>query len=211
VDEHYVQTPVGKARLDWFPAAGEQRATVVLGHGTATGVEAADLQALASALPTVGVAVGLITQPYRVEHNPRVANEEALDQAWRATWPEVVARSQSTPVIAGGRSAGSQVACRTATELGAQAVLILAYPLLGPGSARELLSVTKPALILQGGQDPFGRPGQFPRLPQHMRLVEVPATNHMFATVGPLQPESPLALITATVVDWVSHVVVPEA
>jgi predicted alpha/beta-hydrolase family hydrolase len=206
VNESYIQTPVGKARLDWFPPLGQQRATIVLGHGTATGVEAADLQAIARSLPNVGVAVGLMTQPYRIENDPRAATEEALDEAWRSVWSEAVARSQSTPLIAGGRSAGSQVACRTATELGARAVLILAYPLLGPGSPAELLAVTEPALILQGGLDPFGRPSQFPDLPDYMRLVEIPATNHMFATTGPRGSESPLTLITATAVDWLGQV-----
>jgi hypothetical protein len=84
-------------------------------------------------------------------------------------------------VIAGGRSAGSQVACRTAADLGATAILILAYPLLGPGSPAELLSVRLPALVVQGGLDPFGRPAQFPALPDIMQLVEIPGTNHMFA------------------------------
>jgi predicted alpha/beta-hydrolase family hydrolase len=114
VREQYIQTPVGKARLDWFRADRTQRATIVLGHGTATGVEADDLQALGTALPNAGITVVLMTQPYRIEHNPRVANEASLDEACRAIWPEVVAASQSAPVIAGGRSAGSQVACRTA-------------------------------------------------------------------------------------------------
>jgi predicted alpha/beta-hydrolase family hydrolase len=206
--EQYVQTPVGRARLDWFPAAGTHRATVVLGHGTATGVEAADLQALARALPPTGITVGLMTQPYRIEHNPRAADERSLDQAWGAIWPEVLAQAESTPVIAGGRSAGSQVACRTAAQLKAKAVLVLAYPLLGPGSPNELLSVTASALIVQGGLDPFGRPAQFPKLPEHMRLVEIPATNHMFVSATPHQAESPLALITATVADWLDRVVV---
>jgi hypothetical protein len=40
------------------------------------------------------IAVGLMTQPYRIEHNPRVASEEAVDQAWRSVWPDVVARSR---------------------------------------------------------------------------------------------------------------------
>jgi hypothetical protein len=38
----------------------------LLGHGTATGVEAADLQALAADLPGHGITVALITQPDRV-------------------------------------------------------------------------------------------------------------------------------------------------
>jgi uncharacterized protein len=205
VNEQYVQTPVGKARLDWFPAEGAQRATIVLGHGTATGVEAADLQALAAALPKVGISVALMTQPYRIEHNPRATNEPSLDHAWRAIWPEVVAASHSTPVIAGGRSAGSQVACRTAEELGAAAVLVLAYPLLGPGSPTELTSVLLPALVVQGGLDPFGRPAQFPALPDTMRLVEIPGTNHMFAPAQSGQIRSSLTLITESVAEWVNQ------
>jgi predicted alpha/beta-hydrolase family hydrolase len=211
VHEQYVQTPVGKARLDWFEAEGTHRATIVLGHGTATGVEAADLQALARALPSAGITVALMTQPYRIEHNPRAASEAALDQAWRAIWPEVVVRSHSTPVIAGGRSAGSEVACRTAASLGAAAVLVLAYPLLGPGSPRELLSVRLPALVVQGGLDPFGHPAQFPALPDTMRLVEIPGTNHMFSPAGPSRSESSLTLITEAVAAWLDVLLVGGA
>ena len=88
MDEQLVSTPVGTARLDLFPTQGRQRATVVLGHGTATGVEATDLQALAQALPPLGIAVVLMTQPYRVKRNPRVADEASLDRAWTAPAPE---------------------------------------------------------------------------------------------------------------------------
>jgi predicted alpha/beta-hydrolase family hydrolase len=205
VREQFVATPVGKARLDWFLTAGRQRATIALGHGTATGVEAADLQELARALPTAGITVALMTQPYRIEHNSRAASEAAVDQAWRAIWPEVVSQSHSGPVIAGGRSAGSQVACRTAEKLGAAAVLVLAYPLLGPGSTTELLSVRLPALVVQGGLDPFGRPAQFPPLPDTMRLVEIPGTNHMFAPVQSGRFVSSLTMITEAVTAWIDE------
>jgi hypothetical protein len=209
--EQYVHTPVGKARMDWFPTDLPQRATIVLGHGTATGVEAADLQALARALPKAGISVVLMTQPYRIEHNPRAAGEPALDEAWRAIWPEVVAGCNSTPVIAGGRSAGSQVACRTADRLGAAAVLVLAYPLLGPGSPAELLSVRLPALVVQGGLDPFGSPAQFPALPETMQLVEIPDTNHMFAPAGSARSSSSLPMITDTVATWLDQILSASA
>jgi predicted alpha/beta-hydrolase family hydrolase len=61
MDERFVPTPVGTARLDWYPADGTPRGAIVLGHGTATGVEAKDLQVLAHALPRAGVAVVLVT------------------------------------------------------------------------------------------------------------------------------------------------------
>ena len=198
--EQYVATPVGRARLDWYPAAGPHRATVVLGHGNATGVEAADLQALARHLPSEGVTVVLMTQPYRIERNRSVADEASLDQAWEAIWAEV---STEAPMIAGGRSAGSQVACRTAARLGAAAVLVLAYPLLGPGSPSELLSVTLPTLIVQGGSDPFGRPDQFPPLPPNMKMIEIAGANHMFAA-GLGSTERSLSAITDAVTNWIT-------
>jgi hypothetical protein len=51
--EELVPTPAGAARLDWFPTRGQPRAVALLGHGAATGVEAADL-----ALPTTSYGVG---------------------------------------------------------------------------------------------------------------------------------------------------------
>jgi uncharacterized protein len=203
MDQRFVPTPVGNARLDWYPAQGAQRAAVVLGHGTATGVEAQDLQALALALPPRGITVVLVTQPYRVESNFAVAGEESLDSAWSAVWPSV--RGLGVPLVAGGRSAGSQVACRTARALGADAVLVLAYPLLGPGSAAELLRTGKPALIVQGGRDPFGRPDQFPELPPDMELVAIPSANHMFAGDMPDGGIAPLQQVTRAVTEWLDR------
>jgi predicted alpha/beta-hydrolase family hydrolase len=203
VDEQFVDTPVGPARLDWFHAVAAPSTTLVLGHGTATGVEARDLQTLARALPPLGCTVVLMTQPYRIDGNFEVAGERSLDQAWKAIWREVVGRSAL--LIAGGRSAGSQVACRTARALGADAVLALAYPLLGPGSAAELLATGKPTLIVQGGRDPFGRPSEFPTLPAEFELVEIPDANHMFAVDGPNSDAEPLEQVTSAVIDWLDR------
>jgi uncharacterized protein len=196
-----VPTSVGTARLDWFPAQGQPRAVALLGHGTATGVEAADLQALAAVLPKHGITVALVTQPYRVEGNSRVADQASLDSAWKAVWPR--AAGLGLPVISGGRSAGSQVACRTAAELGALAVLALAYPLLGPGSPRELLATDRPTLIIQGGSDPFGRPAQFPPLPPRYELVEIPGANHMFAASA--SRLAPLEQLTGAAAAWMDR------
>ena len=203
MDERFVATPVGRARLDWYAAEGAQRATLVLGHGTATGVEAADLQTLARALPSVGIEVVLVTQPYRVDGNYDVADEPSLDRAWTAIWPAV--SGAGVPVVSGGRSAGSQVACRTARALDAHAVLVLAYPLLGPGSPAELLATGKPTLVVQGGADPFGRPSQFPKLPLEIELFEIPGANHMFATGRSNEGSGPLAQLTDAVIEWLER------
>jgi uncharacterized protein len=213
MSEEFVPTPIGPARITWYQPDGPPRAVAMLGHGSATGIESADLQALAAALPGRGVAVALITQPYRLarSRSSRASDEGSLDIAWRGVWPSVA--SLGLPVIAGGRSAGSQVAVRTAKELGAVGVLALAYPLLGPGSSRELLAAGLPMLIVQGGLDPYGRPAQFPPLPPSARLIEVPRANHIFATPanGGDGATPPLAIITDAVTIWATQLLAPRA
>jgi uncharacterized protein len=200
-----VPTPVGEARVSWFKPQGQARAVMVLGHGSATGVGSPDLQAVARALPTHGVAVALVTQPYRLSRGSHGSDEPSLDLAWAHVWPAVA--HLGLPVIAGGRSAGSQVACRTAKHLGAIGVVALSYPLLGPGSSAELLSTDLPVLIVQGGNDPYGRPDQFPSLPSTMKLVEIPFGNHTFgvpASSG-ANVATTFSTIASAVSDWTDH------
>jgi uncharacterized protein len=205
-NQELVPTPVGTALITWYPAQGAARAVALLGHGSATGIESADLQALADVLPRQGVTVALVTQPYRLEANQGAADEASLDAAWTALWP--AAARLGLPVIAGGRSAGSQVACRTAARLGARAVLALAYPLLGPGSPRELLATGLPTLVVQGGHDPFGRPDQFPPLPPEIELVEIPSANHTFGTIT-IPRAATMARITAAAGEWIDRRLIP--
>jgi predicted alpha/beta-hydrolase family hydrolase len=213
MSEEFVPTSVGPARITWYRPDGPARAVAMLGHGSATGIESADLQALASALPGRGVAVALITQPYRLarSRSARASDEGSLDMAWRGVWPYVA--GLGLPVIAGGRSAGSQVAVRTAKELGAVGVLVLAYPLLGPGSPRELLATGLPMLIVQGGRDPYGRLAQFPPLPPSARLIEVPRANHTFGTPGGRgeRVTAPMSIITEAVTTWADQLLAPGA
>jgi hypothetical protein len=198
-----VPTPVGKAGITWYPAHGPTRAVALLGHGNATGVEAADLQALAADLPRHGITVALVTQPYRMNRTRSGSDEPSLDAAWTAVWP--LAADLGVPVISGGRSAGSQVACRTAQQLGAHAVLALAYPLLGPGTPKELLATARPTLILQGTRDPFGRPDQFPALPPEIELIKIPDANHTFDTPGSVSRSTTMDLITRSTSQWIEQ------
>ena len=198
-----IPTPVGKAGVTWYPAHGSARAVALLGHGTATGIEAPDLQALAAVLPRQGVTVALVTQPYRLSRRRAGSDQASLDAAWTALWP--LAAGPGLPVISGGRSAGSQVACRTAGRLGAHAVLALAYPLLGPGSPGELLATGRPTLVLQGTRDPFGRPDQFPALPPEIDLIEIPAAGHTFDTSNSIPRSTTMDLITDTTSQWIER------
>ncbi len=205
-----VATPRGDARISWHRAVGGARAVLVLGHGAGGGIEARDLRALAAVLPRAPhrVTVGLVEQPWRVAGKKIAPAPAALDEAWSALWPAVTEEARGLPVIAGGRSAGARVACRTARALGAAAVVALSFPLHPPGRpgrsrAGELGGAGVPVLVVQGGRDPFGRPEEFPA---GTDLVEVPHGDHSFAVPAraPLDQQAALALLTGAVADAVT-------
>jgi predicted alpha/beta-hydrolase family hydrolase len=184
-----VDTGSGPLRVDSYDSP-RARALVVVGHGSATGVEAGDLQALSVALPAAGFSVALVTYPYLLNGRSEGRAPEALDEAFTAAFP--IFASAGVPVVAGGRSAGSQVACRVGLRLGAVAVLALAYPIRGPGSAHELLATGLPYLVVQGTDDPFGTPHDFPDLGPRGRLRPIAGAGHMLRSRGSSQQFKPV-------------------
>ncbi|MGW1763628.1 alpha/beta hydrolase family protein [Streptomyces sp. NPDC002073] len=207
-----VDTPAGEARITWVaaPRATKARAVLAVSHGAGGGIEARDLQALAAALPARGFTVALVEQPWRVAGKKVAAAPKVLDEGWRGLWPALA--EPGLPVIAGGRSAGARVACRTGRELGAAGVLALAFPLHPPGRpersrAEELTGAGLPTLVVQGGRDPFGRPEEFPAGAHE--LVEVPFGDHGFAVPkkADLTQEAALELIADAVGDWLERLV----
>ncbi|MFD9191792.1 alpha/beta family hydrolase [Streptomyces phaeochromogenes] len=200
-----IDTDAGTARVTWHRAR-KARLVLAVSHGAGGGIEARDLRALAAELPAHGVSVALVEQPWRVAGKKVAPAPKTLDVGWRGVWPLLV--KPGLPVIAGGRSAGARVACRTATELGAHAVLALSFPLHPPGRpeksrAGELLGAV-PTLVVQGGNDPFGRPEEFPEGAYEM--VEVPYGDHGFAVPkrAPLDQDQALKIITDGVLKWTS-------
>ncbi|PNE39034.1 MULTISPECIES: alpha/beta hydrolase family protein [Streptomyces] len=199
-----VATPAGDARISWYRDAEPARAVVAVSHGAGGGIEARDLQALAAVLPARGYTVALVEQPWRVAGKKVAPAPKTLDTGWTALWPAL--EKPGLPVVAGGRSAGARVACRTARELGAQAVLALSFPLHPPGKpeksrAEELTGAGVPTLVVQGGRDPFGHPEEFP---EGTGLTEVAYGDHGFAvpkSAGVTEAES-MAVLTDAVVAW---------
>ncbi|MGC5562772.1 alpha/beta family hydrolase [Streptomyces sp. FR-108] len=238
VEVETVETDVGTARITWHQAekaavtaetakaakagratkaaktdgaAKAARLVLAVSHGAGGGIEARDLRALAAVLPAHGVTVALVEQPWRVAGKELAPAPKTLDAGWRGLWPALAA--PGLPVVAGGRSAGARVACRTATELGAHAVLALSFPLHPPGRpeksrAGELLGAGVPTLVVQGGNDPFGRPEEFPQRtqPGSYEIVEVPYGDHGFAVPkrAPVGQEEALTVLTDGVLKWVS-------
>jgi predicted alpha/beta-hydrolase family hydrolase len=174
------------------------KAAVVLGHGAAGSVTARDLVAATEAALAEGCGVALVEQPYRVAGRRSAAPARQLDAAWNAVVAHLRAGELSgLPLIAGGRSSGARVACRTAAETGAAGVLCLAFPLRPPRGNKdrqdELDAVAVPVLIVQGKGDQFGMP-------------ESSATRTVVTLPGNHSLRSDLPGIAAAVRDWLPRV-----
>jgi uncharacterized protein len=197
-----VPTPHGRARAH-LDTADEPRGALVLGHGAGGGVAARDLVAAAEAARALGLSVALVEQPYRVAGRRPPAPALQLDAAWIAVVEHLrVTELTGGPLVVGGRSSGARVACRTAGETGADAVLCLAFPLQppprqgklpGPSRLPELDAVTVPTLVVQGERDRFGMP---PR--GASRTVAVVGGDHALRT--------DLGTVAEAVRAWLGHV-----
>jgi len=150
-----------------------------------------------------GVSVVLVEQPYRVAGRRSPAPAHQLDAAWTTVLAQLRGGVlEDLPVICGGRSSGARVACRTAAEVGAAAVLCLAFPVHPPGRGDdptksrmpELDAVAVPTLIVQGERDPFGIPTEGP----NRTVVLVPGTHSLRSA----------SVIKAAVSDWLGRGVV---
>jgi hypothetical protein len=196
-----IETAHGLARAHLHDAP-EPVGALVLGHGAGGGVGARDLVMVTEVALGQRFIVALVEQPYRVAGRRSPAPARQLDRAWT----DVVEHLRSgplgdLPLVVGGRSSGARVACRTAVETGAAAVLCLAFPLQPPrrsgGSVpvsrqEELDAVPVPTLVVQGAGDPFGVPE-----PAGNREVVVVPGNHSLT--------SDLAAVSRTVGGWLAR------
>jgi hypothetical protein len=173
-----IDTPHGPARAH-LHTAEDPLGALVLGHGAGGGASARDLVAVTEIAKAEGFSVALVEQPYRVAGRRSPAPANRLDEAWVAVLEQLHEGDlRGLPLVVGGRSAGARVACRTAAETGAVAVLCLAFPLHAPGRPdktrqHELNAVDLPVLVVQGERDPFGMPAGGPT-----RSVVVVPGNH---------------------------------
>lgn len=177
-----IETPHGPARADLLQPSGTPAGALVLGHGAGGGTGAPDLTKAKDAALECGAVVVLVEQPYRVAGRRSPAPAHQLDAAWLAVISHLRASGgplAGLPLVVGGRSSGARVACRTAADAGAVAVLCLAFPVHPPGRPEktrlpELDAVEVPVLVVQGERDPFGMP---PPKPPRREVVTVPGTH----------------------------------
>jgi uncharacterized protein len=193
-----VDTPHGPAKVHLHPA-DEPVGALALGHGASGGVGARDIVVATEVALAARCSVALVEQPYLVAGRRSPAPARQLDAAWTAVLEHLRRdRLDGLPLITGGRSAGARVACRTAAETGAVAVLCLAFPVHPPGRPEktrleELDAVRLPVLVVQGDSDPFGMPPAAPG-----RNVVTVAGNHSLA--------ADLDAVGAAVRDWLPGV-----
>jgi len=189
-----IETPHGPARAH-LHVADQPIGALVLGHGAGGGVTAPDLVAVSDVARSAGLTVALVEQPYRVAGRRSPAPAHQLDTAWTAVVDHLRGGElRGLPLIVGGRSAGARVACRTAAESGAVAVLCLAFPLHAPGRPEktrqpELDAVKVPTLVVQGDRDQFGHPAAGP----DRSVVTVPGNHGL---------KSDLEAVAAAVREW---------
>lgn len=186
-----LETPHGTARTYLRPV-DEPRGALVLGHGAGGGVQAPDLTAATEAAVSARLTVALVEQPYRLAGRRSPPRIPLLEEAWTAVVEQLRAEDLAgLPLIVGGRSLGGRVACRTAAETGAVAVLCLAFPLqpprrgdhVPPSRLEELDGVAVPTLVVQGERDPFG----IPPAGRHREVVLVPGNHSLKADLEAVQ------------------------
>jgi uncharacterized protein len=193
-----IDTASGLARAHFHPVPhGRPRASLVLGHGVGRGVDSPDLDAIAKALPEDGIEVILIEQPWRVEGRRLGGVASTLDRAWVTCLRDLRSRGVGTKrLVAGGRSTGARVACRTVDDVKPAALLLLAFPLhparrtavTGSPASRlpELVTAARlvPTVVVQGSRDRLGSPGEIAvGLAEEdvtARVVPVWAADHSF-------------------------------
>lgn len=179
-----LRTTAGPAGVE-LDTAEDPPFLLVLTHGAGGGTGSADLLAARQAGLDHGAAVARVLQPYRVRGARAPGSAVRQDEAWLEIIAKLRRRYPGVPLVQGGRSNGARVACRTAKEAGALAVLALAFPLHPPGRpelsrAAELAEAGRQVLVVNGAADPFG----IPEAADGIRVVVLPGATHALKGQG---------------------------
>jgi predicted alpha/beta-hydrolase family hydrolase len=149
------------------PRHGLPAVTLVLAHGAGAGMDSAVLDALARLLAGAGVETVRFEFAYmaarRVGKRPPPPKIAVLVPEFAAVLDAVLATTRG-PVLIGGKSMGSRVACRlagTGLDRRVAGVVAIGFPFHPPGKPErtrldDLAASTLPVLVCQGTRDPFG-------------------------------------------------------
>lgn len=132
MDAVEIITEGGVARADLDGDGAAARFLLVLTHGAGGSVDAPDVLAARDAGLRLGGIAARVTQPYRVRGARAPGPAVRQDAAWVEIVTALRQLAPGVPLVQGGRSNGARVVCRTAAEVGARAVIALAFPLHPP-------------------------------------------------------------------------------
>lgn len=190
--ERLVDTPEGPARTTTTDPSGGAVGTLVLGHGAGGLRWTLDVLATRDLMVAAGWSVVLVDQPWRVAERKVGPRPPVLDLAWVPVLEDVRRRCGRGRLVTGGRSAGARVACRTASAVGAEAVVCLSFPLHLPGRpgasrAAELAQPSAagiPVHVVQGSTDPFGTPAEVEAVLPPLTTLDVVPGPHSLGRVA---------------------------
>ncbi len=210
VTSHVLDTPLGPGRaLVCRPPRA--RGVLAIGHGAGPSSTTVDLIATRDAAVAEGWAVAVIEQPWLVAGARVAPRPVVLDRAWVPMVRVLRAHRGPLarvpgPLVVAGRSAGARVACRTAAELDADAVVCLSFPLHPPGRpersrADELalpLEAGRSVGVIQGERDRFGTPGELSTLVSAPDpVIAVPGTHTIPARAAAAVAEATRIVLAA--------------
>ncbi len=142
-------------------------ATLILAHGAGAGMESGALASAAAAVAAAGIAVVRFEFAYMTAGRLGTRKPPPRLPALVPEYADVLARVLADthgPVLLGGKSMGSRVACRlagTALDRRVAGVVAWGFPFHRPGAPQatrlgDLAASRLPVLVCQGTRDPFG-------------------------------------------------------
>jgi predicted alpha/beta-hydrolase family hydrolase len=145
-----------------FDGPADGKLTLALAHGAGAAMDSPFMNYVTAALGGHGIRVARFEFPYmqrrRAEGGRRPPDRQPilLDH-----WHAVIDFLGPERLAIGGKSMGGRMASMIADEAGVAGLVCLGYPFHPPGKPEKLrtehlMSLTTPALILQGERDPFG-------------------------------------------------------
>lgn len=168
------------------PDAGETGPLLLLAHGAGAGMDSAFMELMASLLAERGLAVARFEFGYMAARRAGGKKRpppkaETLGPEYQTAIIEAGKRWPERTLLIGGKSMGGRVASLVADAAHSEGLIAglvcLGYPFHPPNHAEKprtahLMTLTCPALIVQGERDPFGTKAEIDayKLPRSIRL-----------------------------------------
>lgn len=175
-----------------YPKA-EPRAGLVIAHGRSGTMRATFFRRLAEAAAEDGIGALRMNFRYTDEKGRASRDLSREEDDLRGALRFMVDRLPALPIFVAGKSMGARVCARASSDSIVAGLIALGYPLhpmFRPQvrNPPEWPMIVKPALFVQGDQDPFcdlGRLGEeLLQLTQPHELVVVPNAGHSFEPKG---------------------------